>query len=264
MSASASPSTTRFIVKYKDAAAKAAVLAETRNQGGMVARDLEFFNAVAIELAGAANPGAAYRAVAGLQGVAYIERDEARYSQQHACSSQVVDIKDGSDYVPYGVKMVGVYTEAGALHANFTPSTNGGNQVIGKKVCIIDSGLLTTHEDFATKKDFVTGPSSQTWNADGCSHGTHVAGTIAAVPANGKGVVGLNSLDTPLHIVRVFDDSCSWAYVSWHTRPARQPPAGPPCHPCHRCRCCMLHAWRPALCARADTLHAPSLPPAHR
>lgn len=45
--------------------------------------------------------------------------------------------------------------------------------------------------------------------------GTHVAGTIAALGGNGKGVVGVvGNGNLNLHIVRVFNDNGVWAWTS--------------------------------------------------
>ncbi len=80
----------------------------------------------------------------------------------------------------------------------------------GVTVCVIDSGLWVDHEDFSGI-DIVGGYPSG-WNTDGCGHGTHVAGTIAATN-NNLGVVGV-SPDVSLFIVKVFGDDCSWSYSS--------------------------------------------------
>lgn len=81
----------------------------------------------------------------------------------------------------------------------------------GSLVCIIDSGLYTDHEDLPGIN--VTGGYPSGWNTDGCGHGTHVAGTVAAVD-NGAGVVGVSPGDVSLFIVKVFGDDCSWSYSS--------------------------------------------------
>jgi len=66
-----------------------------------------------------------------------------------------------------------------------------GNIGTGSTVFVIDSGVLDTTGDLnlnsAWSKSFIAGESAF---SDGVGHGTHVAGTIAAL-ANGKGVVGV-------------------------------------------------------------------------
>ncbi len=78
--------------------------------------------------------------------------------------------------------------------------TTGSDQVI---IGVIDSGIDITHEDLAANcidggingsKNFV----DESFNITADTHGTHVAGTIAAVNNNGKGVSGIaggNSAD---------------------------------------------------------------------
>lgn len=81
-----------------------------------------------------------------------------------------------------------------------------------KKVCVIDSGIDGYHPDF--QWDAISGDNDAgtgNWNVAGGPHGTHVAGTIAAMQ-NGIGVKGM-AASTPLHIVKVFNAS-GWAYSS--------------------------------------------------
>jgi subtilisin family serine protease len=104
-----------------------------------------------------------------------------------------------SQTTPYGISMV----QADQLHS-LNPA--------GIKVCIIDSGLAIFHEDIPSG---VTGSADRgagIWSEDGLGHGSHVAGTVAAVD-NSVGVVGA-SPGVALHIVRVFDDYGTWAYGS--------------------------------------------------
>ena len=70
-----------------------------------------------------------------------------------------------------------------------------GNEKV--HVAVIDTGIDPEHEDLADNLDtrhslnFTTTPPDKNYN-DALSHGTHVAGTIAAVGSNGRGVVGVN------------------------------------------------------------------------
>jgi len=82
----------------------------------------------------------------------------------------------------------------------------------GQKVCVIDSGLDNSNTDFdwgviSGDNDSGTG----NWFDHGGSHGTHVAGTVAAAD-NGFGVVGM-APGVPLHIIKVFNES-GWGYSS--------------------------------------------------
>uniref|UniRef100_A0A7S3QG82 subtilisin n=1 Tax=Chaetoceros debilis TaxID=122233 RepID=A0A7S3QG82_9STRA len=113
-----------------------------------------------------------------------------------------------SEQVPYGIKNVKALLVSDA-------------DVSNRKVCIIDTGYDITHPDLTSDLTIVTGygggysAGPTPWSYDGNGHGTHVAGTIAAIGGNGKGVVGVNrNGELKLHIVKVFGDNGKWAWGS--------------------------------------------------
>jgi len=82
----------------------------------------------------------------------------------------------------------------------------------GIKVCIIDSGLDQTNQDFDWNN--ITGDNDSgtgDWNTQGGPHGTHVAGTIGAAD-NDFGVIGM-APGVDMHIIKVFNQS-GWGYSS--------------------------------------------------
>lgn len=88
------------------------------------------------------------------------------------------------------------------------------DQTGNRTVCIIDSGYDITNPDLANNNHSGTNDSGTgSWSTPGGSHGTHVAGTIAA-RANDEGVVGIMpNGNVGIHIVKVFNAS-GWAYSS--------------------------------------------------
>ncbi len=192
------PDQQRVIVAFKpgaSAAGRAAVAAV----GGKHQLDIYGTNAAAFEVPA--------RALAGLSrnpNIEYVEEDTPRYP------FALVTPSDGTTYaagqrVPYGIQMV---------QADQMPL---GDSLAGnRKVCIIDSGYDRSHEDLAGTANITGEYDSGTgwWYTDENSHGTHVAGTIAALNNAGTGVVGVNANNQlNLHIVKVFSAS-GWAYSS--------------------------------------------------
>ena len=89
-------------------------------------------------------------------------------------------------------------------------------------MCIIDSGYNINHPDLPN--DALNADSSQgssggnPFSIDWCEHGTHVAGTIAAID-NEEGVIGVFPGAPEMRIVKVFGnasptDPCLWTYTS--------------------------------------------------
>ncbi len=86
------------------------------------------------------------------------------------------------------------------------------NANAGMKVCIIDSGLDRSNQDFVWGN--ITGDNDSgtgNWDENGGPHGTHVAGTIGAAD-NNAGVVGM-APGVDMHIVKVFNAD-GWGYSS--------------------------------------------------
>ena len=86
------------------------------------------------------------------------------------------------------------------------------NSNAGMKVCVIDSGLDRSNQDFVWGN--ITGSNDSgtgNWDEHGGPHGTHVAGTIGAAD-NNVGVVGM-APGVDMHIVKVFNAE-GWGYSS--------------------------------------------------
>ena len=105
--------------------------------------------------------------------------------------------------LPWGVKAVW----------NGLDVSSRGNIGTGATVFVIDSGVLDTTADLNLNRTW-----SRSWIAgespfsDGVGHGTHVAGTIAAL-ANGKGVVGV-APGAQVVSLKVFSNSGGGATIS--------------------------------------------------
>lgn len=161
--------------------------AEVETAGGIVLSHLEKRGSVVALLS---DEGAAR--LRAKPGIASIEPDSRRYPLAQT--------------TPWGI------TRVQADNTVFKTTASSGNVM----VCIIDSGYQRLHVDLPDTN--VTGTfnaGTGNWYEDTCGHGSHVAGTIAALD-NTTGVVGVNGDGTlPIHIQKVFDGaSCGWSYAS--------------------------------------------------
>jgi subtilisin family serine protease len=191
----AAADTTRVIVAFKPGSA-AKIKAAVAAAHGAVKHEIFGMNAMAIEVPS--------QALGGLQNnpnVEYVEDDVLRYPFSGTTPSTGTPYLVGQ-LVPYGIKMV---------QADLLSDLNAAN----RKVCIIDSGIDRSHEDHSANA--LTGEydaGTGWWYTDENHHGTHVAGTIAAINNDGVGVVGVNpNRLLKLHIVKVFGKD-GWAYSS--------------------------------------------------
>ncbi|WP_305885111.1 pre-peptidase C-terminal domain-containing protein [Pleionea sp. CnH1-48] len=185
----------RYIIKFKPnsssvakySVAKNKVMSKAMALGGVIKQEFNNLQVVTAELSEqAANELAQDNAIA------YIEKDQPR--------------RILSQDMPYGISMV----QADMVDDSVASAASGG-----KKICVIDSGIQLPHEDMGAQGATVSGTNDSgtgNWFDHGGPHGTHVAGTIAALN-NGIGVRGVIGSDPNVHIVKVFNQS-GWGYSS--------------------------------------------------
>jgi hypothetical protein len=132
--------------------------------------------------------------VAKLTNVHGVEDDPPRTLSYVRGSDVVRQLQRDEQVVPYGIDLV----KAREFWGQY------GAQGEGVTVCVIDTGLSTSHED-VTDGDFSgsNGKNFETWDEDSISHGTHVAGTIMATD-NNVGVVGV-APGASIYVVSVFN-----------------------------------------------------------
>lgn len=143
--------------------------------------------------------------------VLFIELDALRYATpiipaeksatMMAVSSAIRAAENSVQHIPYGLEMVG---------APRVWNLGRGKNI---KVAVIDTGIVADHPDIAGqyKGGYDIVRDDEIPN-DEHGHGTHVAGTIAAID-NGFGVVGV-APDVELYALKVLDQGGSGT-VSW-------------------------------------------------
>ena len=177
----------RVIVKFTPGNGQA-VKAMAKKAGGELKVDLASRNAFAMEV-----PSQALKGLRNNPNVEYVETDAKRKLLSTNLNTTEVS--------PWGIAQV---------EGDVASDTNAGNRT----VCIIDSGYDINHSDLSSNNVSGTNdPGTGNWYQAGGSHGTHVAGTVAAV-SNGSGVVGvMPNGNVNLHIIKVFNES-GWGYSS--------------------------------------------------
>lgn len=149
-----------------------------RSVGGRVEKEFDFINAVKVSL-----PQKEIDNLKKVQGIKYVEPD--------------AQVKAYAQTVPWGIERV----KAPQVH-------NAGEKGAGMRVAILDTGIRTNHEDLTVYGGYdTTGTGS--YNDDN-GHGTHVAGTVAALD-NSVGVIGA-APSARLYAVKVLDRSGSGSY----------------------------------------------------
>ena len=183
---SAAPDSNRFMIEFHDFSNGPATV---RAAGGQIVHEFPAMRVVAARL-----PEAAARALQNNPNVKLVAAEAPRFPMALWNDTTV----DG-ETIPYGFSMV-----------QADKASLGGAM---PRVCIVDSGYRLSHVDLP-KAPNVSGYSGNLpWDQDGDGHGTHVAGTIAAV-GNTTGVRGVVPANANLYIVRVFGNDGKWAYES--------------------------------------------------
>jgi subtilisin family serine protease len=188
----------RVLVQFRPGR-KALVKQSLEHQGGQIHYEFDGLNTIAVTL-----PASALNGIRNNPHVVLVEQDAPRYPSDQT--------------VPYGIDSVEARDVWDAdRDGTVDPGAPSGS---GRMVCIIDSGVHLAHEDLAGV-NFAGGIPKKEWNTDNCGHGTHVAGTIAAMN-NATGVVGVSPGTVSLYIVKVFGDDCQWTYSSTLVNAAQQ------------------------------------------
>jgi len=187
----------RVVVAFK-AGMGAAVRAAILKAGGSVNADMSEVDAMVVDV-----PRAKLAALRAMSQVEFVDAGASRRIMGKVASrARVPATVASTQVVPYGITMV---------QADQVSDASAGN----RKLCIVDSGINAAHPDLAgiplTGENF---SGSGDWNTDENSHGTHVAGTIAAVD-NSIGVVGVAPhAKLNLHIAKVFDATGSASSIT--------------------------------------------------
>jgi len=154
--------------------------------GGEIYGEFSIVNVIAATM----TPQAAY-ALTRNPGVAYVELDAPVYALEQT--------------VPWGIDRV-------FGDESYSFETWGVTAGDGVAVAIIDSGIDENHQDLPQLLGGVNTIDDTHWGYDGSGHGTHVAGTVAALD-NTWGVVGV-SPQVDLYAVKVLDANGSGTVAS--------------------------------------------------
>lgn len=193
-------STKRYIVRFKNDSSSYTQRMETASLSTSVSMDMT---------SASGNPGFG----------SFLPKDHAEVMNLDEKEAEDWEERDDVEFVELDSKVF-LYGEEVPYGINKVKALSVRDKdVSNRKVCIIDTGFDINHPDLASDPSVVTGYegpfSAGPWDSDNNGHGTHVAGTIAAIGENDKGVVGVNrNGELKLHIVRVFGRRGTWAWKS--------------------------------------------------
>jgi subtilisin len=172
-----------WIVTLKEGAdPQASSVALTKQHGGAV----EHVFGHALRGFSFRGPAAAAQAIARSPSVASVVADR--------------ELRAVAETLPWGIKRIDAH------HQTAPDAHEAGFNGAGVSIAILDTGVDLDHQDLnvdvaRSRNCMGVGPPE-----DGHGHGTHVAGTAAAVGGNGQGVVGV-APDAVIVAVKVLDDS---------------------------------------------------------
>jgi len=190
---STDPKDQQRVIVYFTPGNKGAVMNALQAAKGQVHYEFDDLGAIAVTL-----PTQAMQGIQRNPNVTGIETDVLRHPTGEGQT------------VPYGIDKV---QARDVWDANRDGAVDAGAATgAGITVCVIDSGIYTGHEDLTGLN--ILGGYPTGWDMDTCGHGTHVAGTIAAMN-NNMGVVGVSPGAVSFYFVQVFGGAdCGWTYSS--------------------------------------------------
>ncbi|MDB5971048.1 MAG: hypothetical protein JWQ90_3498 [Hydrocarboniphaga sp.] len=193
VSAFAASQQERVFVQFAPGKAQA-LREQVGREGGVIHYQFDDLSTLVVTL-----PEAAVARLQKNRDVVLVEEDVKRYPMGQT--------------TPWGVKQVQAKQVWDANNDGVVDA--GAPTGAGRTLCIIDSGIDLNHPDLQGLS--IIGGYPSNYGTDNCSHGTHVAGTIAGVN-NDIGVIGVSPGAVSLYFVKVFgtDDSmsCDWSYAS--------------------------------------------------
>ncbi len=174
------------------------------NANGQVHFEFDALRTIAVTV-----PEAALAGLSHNPNIVMVEEDAPRFPVG-INESVTPNVELPDQVVPFGVDMVQARDVWDADRDGVVDA--GAPTGANRTVCIIDSGFFTGHEDLAgVNVDGYDG--NLPWASDYSGHGSHVAGTIAAMN-NALGVIGVTPGTVNVYSVRVFGDDGDWAYSS--------------------------------------------------
>src|SRR4051794_29206238 len=206
----------RVIVKYRKGAPSKKRRSSIEAIGGALLGAIRGQGTKLVAVAG--DPIEAARRLAHAPGVAWAEPDYKVFALGAPNDALLAQLG--------GLGLIHAQSAWDALALSDSYPSNGG-----APVAIVDTGIDAAHEDLAGKVGACAsahnGAITEGSCADDEGHGTHVAGTIAAIAGNGRGIAGV-AFDSPLIICKALgadgsgDTSDVAACIQWaHSQGAK-------------------------------------------